>query len=91
MMQLIRSNTPEWWIIILGLLGSIVYGGVYPALSALYGEVLKVYASPSGEILDRLHLFASLFIVMGVVVGFASFVQVRDHNHTIFWCVATSE
>ena len=78
MLRLLRANAPEWWVIILGLLGSVVYGAVYPALSALYGEVLKVYASPSGEILNRLHLFASLFIVMGVAVGIASFVQVRE-------------
>ena len=76
-LRLMKSSAPELRVIILGLLGSIVYGAVYPTLSVLYGEVLKVYASPSGEIINRLHLFASLFIVMGVVVGCASFVQVR--------------
>ena len=80
MLRLLRSSAPEWWIIILGLLGSAVYGAVYPVLSVIYGEVLKVYASPSDEILDSLHVFASVFIVMGVVVGFTSFIQVRHHN-----------
>lgn len=82
MFQLMKENAPEWWIICLGLLGTMVFGGGYPALSVLYGEVLKVYASPSDEILEGLHAIASLFIVMGVVVGIASFVQVRPSDHT---------
>ena len=80
MLRLMKSSAPEWWIIVLGVIGTIIFGSVYPVLSILYGEVLRVFSGSTAEILNSLHLFGSLFIVMGILVGFASFIQVRDHN-----------
>ena len=74
-----KSSAPEWWIIVLGVIGTIMYGSVYPVLSILYGEVLRVFSGSTTEILNSLHLFGSLFIVMGILVGFATLIQVRDH------------
>ena len=74
--RVLHANAPEWWVIIFGLLGSLILGSIFPLFSVIFGEILEVFARPSSEILDALHLWAALFIVLGVVSGFAAFLKV---------------
>ena len=71
-----KANAKEWWLILLGLLATLVLGLVYPSFAVFFGEIFKVFARPADEILDGLHLWAGLFIVLGVVNGVAVFLRV---------------
>ena len=59
-----------------GLLGSLVLGGIFPSFAIIFGEILKVFNRPVDRILDALHPYAALFIVLGVVSGIAVFFKV---------------
>ena len=73
---MIKLNAREWWIIIIGLLGAAVNGSIWPLFALLFGEILEVFARPADEILDSIHLWAGLFIVLGIVSGTGVFLKV---------------
>ena len=77
---MIELNAPEWYIIIIGMLGAAVNGCIWPAFALLFGEILDVFALPPDEILGEIHLWAGLFIVLGVVSGTGLFFKVRVCN-----------
>ena len=77
--RVMKANAKEWWIILFGLLGSFVLGSVFPLFSVIFGELLTVFSSPASEILDELHLYAGLFLVLGVVSGIALFLKVCEN------------
>ena len=74
--RVIKLNAPEWYIIIIGMLGAAVNGCIWPAFALLFGEILDVFALPPSEILGEIHLWAGLFIVLGVVSGTGLFFKV---------------
>ena len=65
-------NSKEWWLIILGVLGAGFQGSIFPLFAVFFGEILAVFALPSDQVLDEIHVWAGLFLVLGVV----SFVSV---------------
>ena len=71
-----KANAKEWWLILLGLLGSLVLGTVFPAFALIFGKIIEVFARPPDEILGALHIWAGLFIVLGVVSGAGVFFKV---------------
>ena len=74
---MIAKNGPEWWIIILGLVGAVVNGVIFPSFALFFGQVLQVFTLPPNEVLSAIHLWAGLFIVLGTVSGVAIFFKVR--------------
>ena len=60
-----------------GVLGAGVNGCIWPAFALLFGEILDVFALPPDEILDEIHMWAGLFIVLGVVSGTGVFLKVQ--------------
>ena len=76
--RVIKVNSKEWWIILLGLLGSLVSGSIWPLFALLLGEILEVFARPADEILGAIHLWAGLFLVVGVVSGAGVFLKVHS-------------
>ena len=97
LLRVMKANAKEWWLILLGLLGSLILGCIYPAFAIFFGEVFEVFTRPADEILDGLHLWAGLFIVLGVVSGAGVFFKVCFYKgvfyyycHCIivcmFWC-----
>ena len=76
LIRVMKANAKEWWIILFGLLGAFVLGTMFPAFAIVFGEVLDVFAQPVDDILDSLHPFAALFIVLGIVSGIAIFLKV---------------
>ena len=92
--RVIALNSKEWWIILLGLIGAALNGLIYPAFAFLFGEVLAVFAMPSGQILSSIGLWAGLFLVLGTVSGIgvflkvsSSFVCVCDTIHLVYYAV----
>ena len=79
LLRVIKLNAREWWIIIIGLLGAAVNGSIWPLFALLFGEILEVFARPADEILDGIHLWAGLFIILGIVSGVGVFLKVCMH------------
>lgn len=74
--RVLALNAKEWWMIGLGLLGSIVTGSIYPLFAIVFGYILEVFTLPADEIFNEIHLWAGLFLVLGLVSGVAIFLKV---------------
>lgn len=40
--KIMRLNSPEWYLIMLGCFGSLINGGAMPAFAVLFAEILGV-------------------------------------------------
>ncbi|CAI8032913.1 ATP-dependent translocase ABCB1 [Geodia barretti] len=74
-LRVMKLNAREWWIILIGVVGAAVNGCIWPAFAFLFGEILEVFALPPDEVLDEIHVWAGLFIVLGVVSGTGVFLK----------------
>ena len=70
-------NAKEWWLIVLGVLGAMINGSIFPLFAIFFGEILEVFGLPADEVFGEIHLWAGLFIVLGVVSGLSQFSKVR--------------
>lgn len=70
-------NSPESFLIALGLLGAAVQGVVYPMFAFFFGQVLRVLTLPFNQVVGAIHVWAGSFLVLGVVVGLATITKVR--------------
>lgn len=73
-LRILKMNRENMWAVVLGMLGSLISGGVYPVLALVEGNVLDVlgtYANDPTELRRKLPLWASLFFVVAVaaVIG----------------------
>lgn len=76
-----KANSKEWWIIGLGLIGSLFLGAMNPSFALFFGELIEVFSLPADEVLDALHLWAGLFLVLGFVSGAGTFLKVCSEPH----------
>lgn len=42
MTKLMRYNAPEWYLVVIGCINSVLHGGIQPILAILFGGVLGV-------------------------------------------------
>ena len=77
--RIIRYNAKEWWLIILGVIGAAINGSIFPLFAVFFGEILGVFGDPMNA-LNRIHMWAALFIVLGIVSGIAIFLKVNGIN-----------
>ena len=68
----------EWWLIILGTLGAMVNGSMFPLFALFFGEVLAVFSRPSDQVFGGIHIWAGLLVLLGVVSAVAQFAKVRQ-------------
>lgn len=40
--RVLKMNASEWWVIMLGCLGSLINGGLMPAFAVIFAEILGV-------------------------------------------------
>ena len=71
-----KLNYPEYWLIALGLLSAIIQGTIYPAFAYFFGQVLRVFTFPFNLVLENIHQWAGMFLVLGTVSGLATFIKV---------------
>ena len=84
--RVLALNAKEWWIILLGLLGSVITGSIFPLFAVIFGNILDVFTLPPEEIFDEIHFWAAMFIVLGFVSGVAVFLKVCP----FFVCICKS-
>ncbi|CAF4190129.1 unnamed protein product [Rotaria magnacalcarata] len=70
--KILKFNAPEWPWILLGTIGSIVFGAVQPAFALFFAKIYGLFADPDLE--QQKHLtsvYAVLIFVIGFVGGIA--------------------
>ena len=73
--RIIRQNAKEWWLIVIGAIGSVINGSINPLFAVLFGEILEVFVEPA-TVLSSIHPWAGGFLAIGVVSGIAIFAKV---------------
>ncbi|XP_043290091.1 multidrug resistance protein homolog 49 isoform X2 [Venturia canescens] len=76
MMRIFGLNKPEWPYNIVGCLAAAVVGASFPAFAVLFGEVYRVLGLVDPDEVRRETVnFSILFIIVGVVTGLGTFLQ----------------
>ncbi|CUG87307.1 ABC transporter, putative [Bodo saltans] len=68
-MRIMKMNRENIWAVVLGLLGSLISGGVYPIYAYVFGKMLNVlgkYAADIPKLHSETRIIAPLFIAIGV-------------------------
>ncbi|KAL5007363.1 hypothetical protein ScPMuIL_016169 [Solemya velum] len=74
--KIMRMNAPEWWLIVLGCLASIVNGGVQPAFAVIFAEILGVFSLADVEEQKKeIAMYALIFVGLGVASFITMFMQ----------------
>ncbi|XP_049809966.1 ATP-dependent translocase ABCB1-like isoform X1 [Schistocerca nitens] len=77
LLGVLRLNAPEWPLIALGTLGALVVGFAFPAFAIVFGDVIGVLSLPDpDEVRSQTNWYSILFVVIGVVLAIASFLQI---------------
>ncbi len=74
--RVLKTNSPEWPYIAVGLVSSVIMGASMPIYAILFGEVMGILSDPIDSARDDSVLYAILFVGVGVVVGTAMFLQI---------------
>ncbi|XP_012236010.1 multidrug resistance protein homolog 49 isoform X2 [Linepithema humile] len=78
MMRIFALNKPEWPYNLVGCLAAATVGASFPAFAVLFGEVYAVLGlSDADEIVQRTVYYSILFIVVGIVTGVGTFLQMH--------------
>ena len=83
MTRLLNKNSPEWWMIALGLIGSMAAGAVTPVFSIFFGKILGVFANPPNKVFHLVHPWAGLFLALACVTGIANLLKVCAYIYMI--------
>ncbi len=75
-----KTNAKEWWIITIGVITATINAAVFPCFALLFGELLQIFERPNNEVLNAVHPWAALFIVLGIVSGAANFFKVKGER-----------
>ncbi|XP_015115150.1 multidrug resistance protein homolog 49 isoform X1 [Diachasma alloeum] len=75
-MRIFGLNKPEWPYNVIGCLAAAVVGASFPAFAVLFGKVYEVLGLPDDdEIRAETVNFSILFIVVGIITGVGTFLQ----------------
>ncbi|XP_059172799.1 ATP-dependent translocase ABCB1-like [Physella acuta] len=76
MAKVMQFNAPEWQLIVLGCIGSIIAGGIHPAFSFLLSEFIKVFGvRDHAEQWRQTHVLAGIVIAAAVVSAVVRMLQ----------------
>ncbi|XP_076620069.1 multi drug resistance 49 isoform X1 [Colletes latitarsis] len=76
MMRIFGLNKPEWPFNLIGCLAAAMVGASFPAFAVLFGEVYYVLGlQDEDEVRRETVNFSILFLVVGVVTGVGTFLQ----------------
>ena len=79
-LRVLKYNAKEWYLILLGTIGSAINGSINPLFAVLFGQIFDAFqTSQRSEVINAIHPWAATFIAFGVVSGLAVFFKVsRD-------------
>lgn len=67
--RVLKMLFPDCWAVLLGLLGSVITGGLYPAYAVVFANMLEVlgrYADDTDKLRSQTPLWAGLFVAIAV-------------------------
>ncbi|XP_060595692.1 ATP-dependent translocase ABCB1-like [Ruditapes philippinarum] len=73
--RILRLNASEWYLIALGLVGSIINGGLMPAFAVIFAEILGVFSKPPDEQEKDINMYSLMFLGLGVLSLITYFLQ----------------
>ncbi|KAH7697576.1 multi-drug resistance protein 1, partial [Aphelenchoides avenae] len=77
LLTIVKHARPEWGYLILAILSSLIGGGVFPAFSQFFTEIIRVFSETDKDKMRRDgHMWALMFLVLGIVQGICFFTQV---------------
>lgn len=85
--KILKMNAEEWPQILCGCVCSIIMGAAMPLFAVLFGSILGVLAVRNDDayVRSETNTFSLYFLICGIVVGIATFLQVRlpFHKHVM--------
>ncbi|KAK7874401.1 hypothetical protein R5R35_001497 [Gryllus longicercus] len=76
--RIMRMNRPEWPHVVAGCAAAAVVGAALPFFAILFGEVYRALSlQEPEEVRAETRVFAGLFLVVGVMAGGGTFVQMH--------------
>lgn len=80
-----KVNQKLWYLLLLGALGAMLNGAVFPVFAIVFGEILEVFAQPSDEVLAGVHLWAGMFLVLGTASALGILLKVYCHCAFVYY------
>ncbi|XP_049957820.1 ATP-dependent translocase ABCB1-like [Schistocerca serialis cubense] len=75
-MKILRVNRPEWWLLIVATVASVVSGFAMPLFSVFFGSLIGTLGQDDPEqIRSDTNFFSVLFVIVGVIMGLVTFIQ----------------
>jgi ATP-binding cassette subfamily B (MDR/TAP) protein 1 len=59
--KVVKINRPEWFLIFIGLIASIICGMIYPLFSVIFGKVVNAFAQPEEELRKDAKFWSLMF------------------------------
>ena len=81
LLQILRLNSQDWWLLVVGFVGAFIIGSVFPFFSIVFGEFLRVLSLPSDEILSEIHPWGATFLALGIAAAIGIFTKVVHETH----------
>jgi len=72
-MRLLKMNMPEKWLIVIGIISSVIQGALMPLYAILFGEFLKILSFPEDEAKKKSNEYALWFVALGIGAGTSMF------------------
>ncbi|XP_074654241.1 ATP-dependent translocase ABCB1-like [Tubulanus polymorphus] len=72
-MRVFRLNFPEWYLILIGFLGSVIAGSLMPVFAILFSEMLKVFTETGDELKNGAFFWSMMFLVLGILSGLGNY------------------
>ncbi|KAK7047498.1 tRNA N6-adenosine threonylcarbamoyltransferase, partial [Halocaridina rubra] len=74
--RILRLNSPEWPLIVLGVIAAAIQGTSMPIYAILFGEVFGTLAlADPNEARDEINFYSLMFLIMGIVAAISMFLQ----------------
>ncbi|XP_071811441.1 ATP-dependent translocase ABCB1-like isoform X2 [Apostichopus japonicus] len=73
--RIMKMNSSEWYLMVIGFIASAFNGGVQPAFAIIFSRVLRIYGGPPDEIWEGITFFCVFLAALGVVALFSNSVQ----------------
>eukprot|EP00835_Amoeboradix_gromovi_P000346 NODE_12_length_45166_cov_0.552511.p1 type:complete len:1242 gc:universal NODE_12_length_45166_cov_0.552511:5467-9192(+) len=75
LMRLFKLQKAEIPLLVLGSIGAILNGALFPVFNLFFSQILSVFAKPQSEIQEQANFWSIMFIVLAVVAFLANFSQ----------------
>ena len=77
-LAILKRMRPEWGVLSLGVLGSVIAGGIYTGFAYMYGNLLAVLSLPTEQMLHDAKIWSICFVALAIVASIGMWIRVRS-------------